>query len=559
MSKNVTQFRLIQSEAETILSAFERQCDFPAIHPVPIEMIASAHFGLVIESRKLKDPHERTVGALSKEKRTIYVDERCNRYQYRFAVAHEIGHWVMHECNFHLRIYDDVTLGQIIGSATKTNKKEEKANREFEANQFAAALLIPCSMLFEASHKHTVIDGNAAVSLAKEFGVSRETMLNQILDLSELDEWKGPHVDLQALKSLKSALVRPQQNYNTAGHASLQSAGGHLLFSRVPREFQKSSAISKAHSNVVLRFLSTLAPTGTFLGLSNAIESKSGQKKQNPQKLGKATADYLRRQRSDLNHSSNKKKPIIVEFAGTPNAGKDTMITILRTYLEDVHGFKVGMIDETVSGLDVDKSAEDARLSASVARVVDLMYEAYYENPGDCDFVIFNRGLFDRIAFLNAMCKRGRISEKFERINAEYLLSKANLQSVTILLLISAEESIEREERSNTGIVRELYNEFDKSNLNMGISRQNFHDMQVLNQLNSAYVETYDSYRMAFNNRVYLLDNTDAKDWTILEKARVLRTAILSNQSSVQSEPCQYAAPNLAINLPRQLRLALDV
>jgi Zn-dependent peptidase ImmA (M78 family) len=90
----------------------------------------------------------------------------------RFSIAHELGHLVLHQSEaFH------------IDERFPMDFRDERASqgtdeREIEANQFAAELLMPEVMLKTAIRKlPTTVDGDDAVDiLAEQFGVSAKAM-----------------------------------------------------------------------------------------------------------------------------------------------------------------------------------------------------------------------------------------------------------------------------------------------------------------------------------------------------------------------------------------------
>lgn len=494
--EDLTRFRLLQEQAEIIRSTFERRYGFCGL-PVPVEILLKALFGFRTETCALRSLHDQTAGALSVSERVIYVDERCTKHQYVFALAHEMGHLVLHHGKGS-HIAENTLISQALASIGAKKAATQRYYMEKEADQFAAALLIPSAILLAEAKKYAVIDEYAVAEMTRKFSVSANAVVLQIHDLQKNLDWAGPSVDWSSLNRFKRSFEA-------------------MWIQR------KKSAVPEALS---------------FFDVS-------------------LEADDSRRADSGLIPKRHHKRPKIIEFAGTPNAGKDTEINILKTYLEDVHSAKVGIVQEADKSLDIDKPLGDILVYATVARVVDQLYEAYYENPGGCDYVIFNRGIFDRLAFLHFMRERGEISKEYERVNADYLLSKADLQNNTIVFLISPEESIAREEKSIIGFVYQLYDEFDSRNRNLAVSEQRIHSPLVLEQLNSCYSYAYNAYRELFKGEIYLSDCTNAQDLTVLEKARAVRTAVLPDRWFGDIRNGEKDLAEFGTKLPKQLRLAL--
>jgi hypothetical protein len=209
----------------------------------------------------------------------------------------------------------------------------------------------------------------------------------------------------------------------------------------------------------------------------------------------------------------NRKHPVVIELAGTPNGGKDITLLALQDYLTDYCGLKVRFIDEGIKSCHIDKAFDIDRLYKTIALAVLQLYEAKYENPGDYDVVLINRGIFDRLAFLSAMLALGKISAEQERIHREYLLSYADLQEYTAILLISPSESMQREWISKRKIVQVLAEE---SGMERSLKEQTLHKEEILANFNTSYLTTYRNYFHHFRGQAYLLDfrdqgNIDAK------------------------------------------------
>lgn len=163
--------------------------------PVPIEEIVE--FGLGIEIRPFRGLRERFgfEGALTRDLRTIVVDEgmmdrRENRY--RFTLAHEVGHLVLH--------------GELIAAAPVTDKRtwrdevraidsQSYAHMEHQAYRFAGCTLAPAEPLrrvYAEMHELAMARGidlsamgeeafeHVAPRMAKVFRVSRDVIARRL-------------------------------------------------------------------------------------------------------------------------------------------------------------------------------------------------------------------------------------------------------------------------------------------------------------------------------------------------------------------------------------------
>ena len=113
--------------------------------PVPIKRVAY-HLGIKI---RLADLGEDCSGVLVRkgERAVIGVNWRHGSNRQRFSIAHEIGHFVLHSGETYIdKGYSVHFRAQESGSGTK--------REEMEANAFAAALLMPTTMVREPLHSN---------------------------------------------------------------------------------------------------------------------------------------------------------------------------------------------------------------------------------------------------------------------------------------------------------------------------------------------------------------------------------------------------------------------
>jgi hypothetical protein len=165
--------------------------------PVPVETLADSHYGLFVEeapdlrSRLGLNGHAHLSGLLLPAERLIMVDaEEAGRApgRRRFTITHELGHWVMHCLATSVEpVYcRDVTVRE--DPAPEDTEPGEAGvlldypPPELEANQFAAAVLMPRELLLARPRPSTV---DEEYDLARVFGVSREALRRRIWSLDQ--------------------------------------------------------------------------------------------------------------------------------------------------------------------------------------------------------------------------------------------------------------------------------------------------------------------------------------------------------------------------------------
>jgi len=145
----------IEAAAMRVLGAYRRQSQQPLVPALPMEDIIATQARLDFEFVIMRDrfASDDILGALNVTERIIYVDESLDpdlhpdkHGRYRFTIAHELGHWELHR--------QDVTSAaqgslfeQDGGGRILCRASQRYQPREWQANQFAAYVLMPSELL----------------------------------------------------------------------------------------------------------------------------------------------------------------------------------------------------------------------------------------------------------------------------------------------------------------------------------------------------------------------------------------------------------------------------
>ena len=146
----------ISHRAETLLAAFAVEHGEVTAPPVPVEEILECHLKLSLGFDNLQRRFGvvDVLGAIWIRRREVLVDERLDpeinagvEGRYRFTLAHEVGHWELHRD----LLSDERQLG-LPGDLVQTpslvcRKSEAREPIEWEADRFAADLLMPDSIV----------------------------------------------------------------------------------------------------------------------------------------------------------------------------------------------------------------------------------------------------------------------------------------------------------------------------------------------------------------------------------------------------------------------------
>ena len=146
---------------------------------------------------------------------------------------------------------------------------------------------------------------------------------------------------------------------------------------------------------------------------------------------------------------SKGRKPVVIEFAGTPKAGKTTTLGTLHTFLKRC-GFKVEVVVERASVCPIrDKAHANFNIWTACTTLAQVLEKT--QNPprnDDPEVLILDRGLFDSITWLGMMERMARI-KKGEREAAENFLLLPDWRkriSGVIVMTASPDDAMKREQ-----------------------------------------------------------------------------------------------------------------
>jgi Zn-dependent peptidase ImmA (M78 family) len=148
--------------------------------PINVEMIAS-NLSITVTKHPY-DSKENLSGMLIRDGDNVIigVNESNSTERQRFSIAHEIGHYLLHEGKL---IVDRDIKYQVNYRNSKSSLGID--SEEIEANQFASALLMPDKFIIEdlKEYEFDIDDSNiedVSRELADKYGVSFTAMLLKI-------------------------------------------------------------------------------------------------------------------------------------------------------------------------------------------------------------------------------------------------------------------------------------------------------------------------------------------------------------------------------------------
>lgn len=146
--------------------------------------------------------------------------------------------------------------------------------------------------------------------------------------------------------------------------------------------------------------------------------------------------------------SHEARKPVVVEFSGTPKAGKSTTVSHVAGFLRRC-GFRVEVVVERASLCPIrDKKHFNFNVwtaASSLAAILDKTQEP--PRPDDPQILILDRGLFDAISWLRCMDRWSRIRSADRQCIESFLLMDNWRQRIggVVMMTASPEVALQRE------------------------------------------------------------------------------------------------------------------
>lgn len=149
----------IEAEADLLIEEYSERFELIAVPPVPVDELAELHLQLTLEYLDMGSlfPQAEVHGAIWFQEGRVGIDHSLDpdthpskRGRYHFTLAHEVGHWRLHRQHYtsntrERRLFDD---GRVRPDVVCRSGDTQPV--EFQANSFAAHLLMPRKLVHVA-------------------------------------------------------------------------------------------------------------------------------------------------------------------------------------------------------------------------------------------------------------------------------------------------------------------------------------------------------------------------------------------------------------------------
>jgi len=147
-----------------------------------------------------------------------------------------------------------------------------------------------------------------------------------------------------------------------------------------------------------------------------------------------------------LKKTRRQKRPIVIEFSGSPKAGKTSCINSLGLFLKR-NGFRVKIIQERASVCPIpDKHSPMFNIWTSCMSITEMVGVLEQDEP-TCDFLIIDRGIFDAFCWFKWLSAKGMLEDEQLKTIENFLLLDLIRTRIDIIFVfqVSPETSIQRE------------------------------------------------------------------------------------------------------------------
>lgn len=151
-----------------------------------------------------------------------------------------------------------------------------------------------------------------------------------------------------------------------------------------------------------------------------------------------------------LKNLHRQRRPIIIEFCGSPKAGKTSSIAALNIFLKR-NGFKTTVLTERASICPIsDKQSPVFNVwtcSATINEINEKMDKANSESEDHVDVILCDRGIFDALCWFRWLKGRNKMSEEEYDILTHFAMLNRWQKNIDLvyIFLTTPEESIRRE------------------------------------------------------------------------------------------------------------------
>lgn len=189
----------------------------------------------------------------------------------------------------------------------------------------------------------------------------------------------------------------------------------------------------------------------------------------------------------------------IIEFAGTPKSGKDSINERLGGYFKE-SGFSVLELKGGISKSPLERKDS---IEALIWSMCDLEINYITKRMQTADYMMVNRGVFDRLIWIEQYLRLGTIDEKTARKYTDCWIEFAldRKDTIIFLLITSPDKAMSRDPR-----------------IKNGTSGRSIMNLSFLESFNESCIAAYEKYKDFFAHVAIIDERT--KEISLDEKVK---------------------------------------
>jgi thymidylate kinase len=143
----------------------------------------------------------------------------------------------------------------------------------------------------------------------------------------------------------------------------------------------------------------------------------------------------------ELKEGHRQKRPIVIEFSGSPKAGKTSCINSLEIFLKR-NGFRVEIIQERASVCPVANKVDPMFNVWTACMSISGMIGALEKKKATCDVLILDRGVFDALCWFHWLYSKNVFAEDRRKAVESFLVMDAFVKRIDIVFAFQVKPNI---------------------------------------------------------------------------------------------------------------------
>jgi predicted NUDIX family phosphoesterase/thymidylate kinase len=229
-------------------------------------------------------------------------------------------------------------------------------------------------------------------------------------------------------------------------------------------------------------------------------------------------------------NSSQQRRPLLIEFCGTPKAGKTSTINALNIFLKR-NNFKTVLLTERASICPVkEKQKPFFNIWTACSTLAEILknLSSNYEFH-NIDVILSDRGLFDSLSWFFWLKKRGSLNhDDFVNITSFFTMSLFSRYLDLVFIFMSSPEVSMRREYAN------LLTRKEGSIMNR----------VVLSEYNESLIHVQEMFQNRLKKLRFEVINTDSNNQS--EVGKIVTKRVLENLKEVLEEKIGYFSQSIA-------------